>query len=771
MLSKILEVQKVGRFERLEASRITFTKALLVFGENGWGKSTLADLLRSAATGSAAIVEGRETLASAGTQKVRLLFERLPAEYSLGVWTGHRPMIAVYDQCFINDNVYSGDAVSLDHLKRQYGIVIGSTGVLLVRAIDQLTDQVNEFDKAFRDAEAIINTALRTHNVQLKLPAFVALETDDAIFRLIDEKTTEIGIVEKSAEIARLTLPDALDVPTEAAIFQNVLDRGIDDVATGAHQALHDHIAKHSRQLAKGDEQVLPQEAWLEAGLQYQNSDKCAFCGQFLADRTLIDTYTVFFGNQYKLLSAEVRKRRATLQRYINGDFKKQVLGKLTENASRWQAWCTLTGALVPEDNSDTVKELIGELEECARALNRFFELKQEDLAEPVAHPDLQNTLAIWSERRKDILKLNEEIEAHRTTLNALRAKYAAGNLGNLKAQLALLNARRLRADATIQTAALSRQKADENKTRYTNERARRRAELTTYSNTVATTLGGNINTYLHRLGAGFEIDYQKPNFRSKEPAAEYHILIKNVRVPPRSGDDNIAQPSFRNTLSTGDKSVLALAFFLASLASDSRLAETIVVLDDPFTSLDEFRRTFTANEIKKLVSKSKQVIVLSHDKTFLRLLWERIDHALITCVAVQTGAPGISTLTRFDIETSTLPRHETERTKMLDFFDDTVGDPSEIRALLRKVLEYFYRQADPQSFTPSETLDGIIRIMKSAPADYVYKAALETLEEINFYTRNFHHAPVSGSVNEETNVEELKSYCRMVRDLTRGAV
>ena len=164
-------------------------------------------------------------------------------------------------------------------------------------------------------------------------------------------------------------------------------------------------------------------------------------------------------------------------------------------------------------------------------------------------------------------------------------------------------------------------------------------------------------------------------------------------------------------------------------------------------------------------------MIVLSHDKTFLRLLWERIDQDLITSVAIQTGAPGLSTLTVFDIAVSTLPRHETERTKMLDFLDDTVGDPAEIRALLRKVLEHFYRQADPQNFAPNAMLEGIVRFIKTAPNDYVYKAAYDDLDAINFYTRNFHHAPVSGSVTEDTPIEELKNYCRMVCDLTRGAV
>jgi wobble nucleotide-excising tRNase len=769
MLSKILEVEKVGRFERLEASRVTFTRVMLVFGENGWGKSTLADLLRSVTTGAAEIVGGRETLASAGAQKIRLLFERTLAEYTAGAWAGHKPTIAVYDQCFINDNVYSGDAVSLEHLKRQYGIVIGSTGVSLVRSIEGLSRQVAEFDKAFRDAENVINTALRTHGLQHQIKDFVALKTDHDIERLIAEKRAEIGVVEKSAEIGRLLLPDLLDVPTEASSFRDALASGIDEVAADAHQALHDHISGHRVTPAPPEAQALSHEAWIEAGLLYQTSDHCAFCGQFLNDRTLMDTYKVFFSAQYKTLAADVRRRRATLQRYIAGDFRKQLLSKMTETATGCLTWQTLTGVQAFELNRDKIGAIASEMEECAGSIDRFFEAKQSDLTESVVGPALESALSVWGRQRDGVAALNAELETHRAKLSAVREGHAAKNLDVLRSELAALAARRLRADATVLSAITAREQADLNKTRYTNERTRLRGELTAYSNKVAESLGKAINAYLYRLGAGFKIDYQAPNFRGKEPSASYHILINNVAVPPRSEDDSIAQPSFRNTLSTGDKSVLALAFFLASLAADAKLDETIVVLDDPFTSLDEFRRTFTANEIKKLTTASKQVIVLSHDKTFLRLLWERIDQQLITAVAIQTGAPGISTLTPFDISTSTLPRHVTERAKMIEFIDDTVGEPAEIRALLRKVMEHFYRQADPINVAPNETLDGIIRFMKSAPDDYTFKAAYDDLESINFYTRNFHHAPVLGSAVEQTAVEELKTYCRLVRDLTRG--
>lgn len=105
-----------------------------------------------------------------------------------------------------------------------------------------------------------------------------------------------------------------------------------------------------------------------------------------------------------------------------------------------------------------------------------------------------------------------------------------------------------------------------------------------------------------------------------------------------------------------------------------------------------------------------------------------------------------------------------------MQFLDVTEGEPAEIRRLLRTVLEHFYRNGDAELFDSNETLDGIIRKIEPQDDGYRYKGALDELKEINFYTRNFHHAPVSGSVIEETNVEELKTYCERVRDLTRGS-
>lgn len=79
------------------------------------------------------------------------------------------------------------------------------------------------------------------------------------------------------------------------------------------------------------------------------------------------------------------------------------------------------------------------------------------------------------------------------------------------------------------------------------------------------------------------------------------------------------------NVLSEGEQRALSLAFFLAEVAvSDERSA---IILDDPVSSLDHARRAYLA---ERLVAESKrrQVVVFTHDMTFVYLLQEAADEA-----------------------------------------------------------------------------------------------------------------------------------------------
>lgn len=99
-------------------------------------------------------------------------------------------------------------------------------------------------------------------------------------------------------------------------------------------------------------------------------------------------------------------------------------------------------------------------------------------------------------------------------------------------------------------------------------------------------------------------------------------VLISKTRTTQGStfqkcGLNGIAH-SIDSVLSEGEKKVIALSNFLADCTIDNR--KNTIVFDDPVTSLDMDYRDLIANKIVEL-SRDRQIIVLTHDLSFLRLL------------------------------------------------------------------------------------------------------------------------------------------------------
>lgn len=82
----------------------------------------------------------------------------------------------------------------------------------------------------------------------------------------------------------------------------------------------------------------------------------------------------------------------------------------------------------------------------------------------------------------------------------------------------------------------------------------------------------------------------------------------------------NATKEALLNVLSEGEQKVIALANFLSECTVDNRINS--IVFDDPVTSLDQDYREAIASTLVDL-SFNRQVIVLTHDLYFLRLLLE----------------------------------------------------------------------------------------------------------------------------------------------------
>lgn len=87
---------------------------------------------------------------------------------------------------------------------------------------------------------------------------------------------------------------------------------------------------------------------------------------------------------------------------------------------------------------------------------------------------------------------------------------------------------------------------------------------------------------------------------------------------------------SINSVLSEGEQKIIALSNFLAECTIDSR--KNTIIFDDPVNSLDMDYRDLIANKIVEL-SRDRQIIVLTHDLSFLRLLIDtHKTHILTDC-------------------------------------------------------------------------------------------------------------------------------------------
>lgn len=145
--------------------------------------------------------------------------------------------------------------------------------------------------------------------------------------------------------------------------------------------------------------------------------------------------------------------------------------------------------------------------------------------------------------------------------------------------------------------------------------------------------------------------------------------------------------PCFKNTLSEGDKSTLAFAFFIAALEKTPDLDKQIVILDDPLSSLDETRRDGTARVLLDLSPKVDQLCVFTHKKDFLRMLFDKIPQNVV--LQLKSDKTKGSWFEPLDVEDDRKPNHAHRLEGMKRYIDEDFGPTPEImQGNIRKVFE-----------------------------------------------------------------------------------
>lgn len=226
------------------------------------------------------------------------------------------------------------------------------------------------------------------------------------------------------------------------------------------------------------------------------------------------------------------------------------------------------------------------------------------------------------------------------------------------------------------------------------------------------------------------------------------------------------AGPAFRNTLSAGDRNTLALAFFFASLDQDQQLAQKIVVIDDPMTSLGEHRSLTTVQEMRRLLARVSQVIVLSHSKAFLCQLWEGADTAVRQAILIRRDVAG-STLAAWDVNQDCITEHDRRHALVAAYLQ--AADPAterRVAAALRHILEAFMRVAYPSAFPPGTLLGpflGVCQQRVGQPNRLLSQPDIDELGALLAYANRFHHDTNAAYETEAINDQELTHFSSRV--------
>jgi wobble nucleotide-excising tRNase len=285
-------------------------------------------------------------------------------------------------------------------------------------------------------------------------------------------------------------------------------------------------------------------------------------------------------------------------------------------------------------------------------------------------------------------------------------------------------------------------------------------------------TYESSINTYLDQFNAGFKITNSRYSYSGGTPSSLYQIEINNSTVDLGDSRTQPGTPSFKTTLSSGDRSALALAFFLAALKQDADIGNKIVVLDDPFTSQDRFRRICTQQLIRQLAGTAKQVIVLSHDPHFLKLVWEGYPPANINVLQLcRTGENTI--IKEWDIEAETQSTYMKNYSTLLDFYRERNGTAINVVRSIRPFLEGMLRSHFPGNFQPNEWLGDFIGKIRIAPITEGLshaQAELPEFEAINNYSKKYHHDQNPNADSEILSEDELHGFVKRTLRLVGGS-
>jgi wobble nucleotide-excising tRNase len=761
VLQKIIGIKNVGRFRNSAAQPLpALARHAFIFGPNGFGKTTLCAILRSLERNDPNLILGRRSLGVTDGPQVGLLWSGAPRAFQNNNWPGPEPTLSIFDGTFVAENVHSGDLVDISNRRNLYRIVVGRNGVGLAQREAALAEEGRAVQARLSAAEK----ALEPLTGGVTSTAFDKLPADPELAGKLATAKAALAAQQQAAAIQARAGLQPLVAPALPAELARTLAKTIEGIDPAIERQVEAHLAKHAM-----DETG---ERWLATGTRLvAEGDECPFCDRGgLRGLPIMAGYRTLFGRAYASLRDEVDHLRQQAEtQFGNGAFQELRAAAIANVAARefWSQHCVFT---------DELPQVAALRDSFASVLAKLEALIGRKEASPLDVLDRDSDISDLTDEVAEVRALvdayNMAVAQANTLIETTRAQAAAADEAMIRKAIADLErvARRHGAEGVAKCDAW--RVAAEAKRNNQTAKAEVRRQLEDHCLQVVKPYEARINHYLRWFNAGFQIADVDHAYPGGTATCTYRLRIDDIDVPLGDGKTGEGDHSFKNTLSAGDRTTLALAFFLAELEREPDIAERVVVFDDPFNSQDAYRRRNTVHEIMGVARKGPQIIVLSHDAGFLKSLWDKSPPAERSAAQLDYH-PSIGTkLREFDLDNACQGRAQSELDDLLAYRNANVGAPRDVIKKLRIVLETKLRDLYPASFVPADMLGGMLGKVRDGGADHPAAAWYDELDRINDYTQAHMHGenPVDAT-EPPIDRQELMGYVEQTLRIANAVV
>jgi wobble nucleotide-excising tRNase len=639
MINKVERLTSIGKFRNYQAAgQVNFRKMTLIYGDNGGGKTTLTSIFRSLTTNKPEIVRNRISTNHTAPQSAQITQTGTPNvfhTFGTAGWTVPFNDIEIFDIHFVNDNIYSGFDFNDDHKKQLHQFVIGAQGIAIQNQIEQ--------NKAAKVVSRQNLTNIEQHLIQQVgnslttdlLNSFLAIPATQAngIDQLIATAEAALGSASANSVIQTLQILSPLTRITTGIDFAGLItdmqttSRAIQNVA------LETLFSNHCQDLTENG--LEGPENWLQRGYAYfenkqsanETEISCPFCRQSISsDIEILNAYVSKFNADFNAFVLRLQTHLVSLQNF-NLDAVLQAINNIDQaNTARVVTWATHLLNTVHPPTFNIVTD--------AAVFRAEFQALVASLQQKIQNPTIAESTAAVSTFQASGQTINSNIDRYNqsvTVYNAAIATFRAGIQTVANAQLAVEKLKRTRQRFEAPVVVLCTQLSAERQAlrgleiAYTSLSQQQQTAAATFFTSYQT----RINHYLTNVfKTHFKIDnvvHVAPQGRGTQSKIAYKLTIDGRDI---SFVQN--QPfNAKECLSEGDKSTIALAFFLSKLDIDPHRQDKILIFDDPLSSLDTNRRTYTIGIIRALFNQMKQVVVLSHNEFFLHEIGKDFGAAL----------------------------------------------------------------------------------------------------------------------------------------------